>query len=171
MKNCTAIFFLSALLALRANSQNVIIEGTVVSANQEKIEYKNYWAELRSDDSVLLEKQRINTAGNFTFQLNFAHDYFISVLTKTETTTTFNALLDINGYRSKIKLFDKKNWWWYDSSYQLVKNNKWFDNDKFGLFYKPYDWSVWYSIKEAKITFNKDGVLSNQMDIDKLFTF
>lgn len=69
--------------ALNCHAQSVIVEGELVSTNGIPIIYKDYIAELRSDDSVLLEKQRVNTAGNFTFQLKFAHDYYLSVYNKT----------------------------------------------------------------------------------------
>ncbi len=68
--------------ALHASAQSVIVEGELVSTNGLPIIYKDYWAELRSDDSVLIEKQRVNTAGNFIFQLKFSHDYFLSVQNK-----------------------------------------------------------------------------------------
>lgn len=69
---------------MHAKGQTVIIDGTVVSTNSLPLNYKEYYAELRSDDSVLLQKQRINSAGNFTFQLMFAHDYYVAVQSKTE---------------------------------------------------------------------------------------
>jgi hypothetical protein len=84
IKICLIVFW--GLLGLSsANGQSVVIDGSMVSTNGLPIIYKDYTAELRSDDSVLLEKQRVNTAGNFTFQLKFAHDYYISVYNKTET--------------------------------------------------------------------------------------
>jgi hypothetical protein len=63
----------------------VIIDGTVGSSNGTSVTFKDYWAELRSDDSTLIEKQRVNSAGNFTFQLKYAHDYYIRIRKKEET--------------------------------------------------------------------------------------
>lgn len=67
---------------LSSKAQSVIVDGELISTNGVPIIYKDYWAELRSDDSVLLEKQRVNSAGHFVFQLNFAHDYYLSVYSK-----------------------------------------------------------------------------------------
>ncbi|MCW5909337.1 MAG: hypothetical protein KIS94_15835 [Chitinophagales bacterium] len=77
---CSSLFFCCCTFA-----QTVIIDGTVGSINSVPVPFKDYWAELRSDDSTLIEKQRINSAGNFTFQLKFAHDYYIGVRNKEET--------------------------------------------------------------------------------------
>jgi hypothetical protein len=93
------------------------------------------------------------------------------VLSKTETKTIVNISFEYGGQSSSIMLFEKKNWWWYDAAYKLAKGSKWFDDDRFGLSYKPYAWSVWYSIKDNEVTFEKDGVLSNQSNIEKVFTF
>lgn len=77
---------LSALLVpAYAYSQTVIIDGTLGSSSGKPVSFKDYWAELRSDDSVLIEKQRINSAGNFTFQLKFAHDYFVIIRDREQT--------------------------------------------------------------------------------------
>lgn len=75
----------SLLLYCCSFAQTVIIDGTVRSSSNNLPQLKDYWAELRSDDSTLIEKQRINSAGNFTFQLKFAHDYYIGVRNKEET--------------------------------------------------------------------------------------
>lgn len=82
MKFSVVILFL--FLALNSRSQSVIIDGKLESSNNANIAFKDYSAELWSDDSMLIEKQRVNTAGNFTFQLKFAHDYYLSVHDKTE---------------------------------------------------------------------------------------
>lgn len=93
------------------------------------------------------------------------------ILDKTVDTTTINVSIENEGRISIIKLFDKKSWWWHDSAYKLAKNSKWFDNDRFGLFYKPCNWSAWYSIKSQKVTFEKDGFLSNESNLEKTFIF
>lgn len=67
------------------NAQTVIVEGTLVGNNTAPIQFKEYWAELRSDDSLLLEKRRINMTGNFEFQLLFAHNYYVIVRNKEQT--------------------------------------------------------------------------------------
>lgn len=49
------------------------------------VPYKEYRAELRSDDSTLIETQKVNSAGYFSFKLRFAHDYYVGVLTTDKT--------------------------------------------------------------------------------------
>jgi len=85
MKNCIPITLVFLLAPLAGNSQSVIVDGSLISTTSVALNFKDYLAELWSDDSVLIEKQRVNTAGNFTFQLMFAHDYYLSVRNKTET--------------------------------------------------------------------------------------
>jgi hypothetical protein len=80
--------FLFAFFSVAGNrlpAQTVIVDGTLGSSNGTLVPFKDYWAELRSDDSVLIEKQRVNSAGNFTFRLNFAHDYYVTVCSKEQT--------------------------------------------------------------------------------------
>lgn len=79
------LFVFFSVAGNRLHAQTVIVDGTLGSSNGTPVPFKDYWAELRSDDSVLIEKQRINSAGNFTFRLNFAHDYYITVRSKEET--------------------------------------------------------------------------------------
>lgn len=90
---------------------------------------------------------------------------------KTDLVTSLYATILIEGNIETVKLFDKRNWWWYDSIYKLAKTNKWFDNDRFGVQYKPLNWAVWYSIKDGQVVFEKEGTHSNQMNIDALFKF
>ena len=90
---------------------------------------------------------------------------------KTEMLTSLYAIISIDEQFQTVKLFDKRNWWWYDSIYTLVKTNKWFDNDRFGIYHKPFNWMVWYSLKDQKITFEKENIQYGHMNIDALFKF
>lgn len=88
MRKHAAISFLTismALVCTHAIAQTVTVDGRLKSSNGVPVPYKDYWAELRSDDSTLIEKQKINTAGYFSFMLNFAHDYYVGVRTKEAT--------------------------------------------------------------------------------------
>jgi hypothetical protein len=130
-------------------------------------------------DRVVFEKAYNQIiSNNFAFKIEyptrFSRDkkkFANIVLTKTEDTTTISLLLKNEGKYSTIKLFDKRNWFWYDSAYKLAKDCKWLDNDRFGLFYKPYGWSVSYSIKDEKVTFEKDGILSYKSNVHEVFQF
>jgi hypothetical protein len=90
---------------------------------------------------------------------------------KTEVLTSLYAEFSIGESFKTAKFFDKRNWFWYDSIYRLVKTNKWFDNDRFGIYHKPLNWMVWYSLKDEKITFERENVQYDQMNIDDLFRF
>lgn len=115
---------------------------------------------------------------NFLFKIDYPikmsrdrKKYANISLIKTETTSIINALIISEGKKLSIKLIEKKNWWWYDSAYQIVKSSKWFDNDKFGLTYKPLNWNVWYSLKDDAVIFETNGVQSDKMNIEKIFRF
>ena len=90
---------------------------------------------------------------------------------KTEMITSLYATFLIDDDHKTVKLFDKRNWWWYDSIYKLIKSNKWFDNDRFGLYHKPSNWMVWYSLKTQKVVFEKENVQYEEMNIDEVFKF
>ena len=90
---------------------------------------------------------------------------------KTETVTSVYILITRDASTEKIKLFDKKNGWWYDSAYTLAKNGKWFDNDRFGMEYKPFRFSVWYSLSQAKVQFEVRGTLQDEYNLERLFPF
>ena len=145
-----------------------IVHGTMLKLS---LEYK--W------DKRVFEKAYHEILENdFTFKIDYPkkqsrdkQKHANIVLTKTEMTTTISILLENSGEISLIKLFDKKNWWWYDSTYKLAKYSKWFDNDRFGLFYKPKNWGVWHSIKDNKIVFEKEGILSDRNNVGDVFTF
>ncbi len=77
-----SIFIFQVLIGLispAVKSQTVIVEGRLVGRENAPVVYKEYWAELRSDDSTLLEKRKVNAVGNFEFQLLFAHNYYVIV--------------------------------------------------------------------------------------------
>ena len=59
--------------------------------------------------------------------------------------------IENKGSTVKVKLFDKKNWWWYDSIYYLTRFGKWFDSDKFGISFGKGKFDVWYSIDKNEV--------------------
>jgi hypothetical protein len=115
---------------------------------------------------------------NFKFQIDYlpklSRDKKTSAkltLQKTDMVPSLYASFSTGNEEVFVKLLDKRNWWWYDSIYKLANSSKWFDNDRFGVYYKPYKWKVWYSLKYKKVTFEKDNVPFEQMNIDDLFKF
>lgn len=77
-----SVVLLLCMFHLLLAAQTVIIDGHLKYKETDIVRLKDYTAELRSDDSILLEKVKVNSAGAFTFQLHFAHDYRISVNSK-----------------------------------------------------------------------------------------
>lgn len=73
------MLFVFLLAGITIQAQSVIVDGTLKNSGSGTINYKNYTVELRSDDTLLIEKQRVNTAGQFSFRLQFAHDYYVYV--------------------------------------------------------------------------------------------
>lgn len=55
------------------------------------------------------------------------------ILTKTEEKSTLSVLITIGTSTRKEKLLEKRNWYWYDSSYDIAKLCKWIDNHSFGI--------------------------------------
>ncbi len=78
-------------------------------------------------------------------------------ITKTETVTSCFVEINNNGSIITKKLFDKKNFWFYDCIYYLAKNNKWFDNDRFGISSKIGKIEIWYSIENDEIKLFENG--------------
>lgn len=74
------------------------------------------------------------------------------IIEKTEYVTTLNLLFKLNGEIRKIKLFENRNWFWYDVAYEIAKNSKWLDNDTFGVFSKKTDKYGYYSLVDDVIT-------------------
>ena len=79
---------------------------------------------------------------------------------KTETTTRLNLIFTINGIEKKVQLFEKRNWYWYNSVYELAKHSKWLDKHTFGVYSKQSDRFGYYSLLDdviiGKLDFNKN---------------
>jgi hypothetical protein len=94
---------------------------------------------------------------NFAFKIDYpskkskdkgkAANLFIE---KTETITSVNINLETSGSNYKIKLFEKRNMWWYDCTYLLARHSKWFDENRFGIYYQKGEIVIWYSLEKTK---------------------
>jgi hypothetical protein len=73
------------------------------------------------------------------------------VIEKTEKLTTLSLLFNIGKEVKKVKLFDNRNWFWYDAAYELAKNSKWLDNHTFGVYSKKTDKFGYYSLLDNVI--------------------
>ena len=92
------------------------------------------------------------------------------VIQKTETMTTVYTVIKIGDVSVSRKLFDKRNWFWYDSAYQMATHNKWLDNERFGIQIKKLNFSVWYSLTEDKVLFEVNGNVKDEYNLERMFT-
>jgi hypothetical protein len=93
------------------------------------------------------------------------------IIEKTEVQTSLFVQFEIGENPMKVLLLNKRNWWWYDSSYDLAKNTRWFDNDRFGVVYKPFNFSAWYNLAKHKTEFELSGQIQQDFNIESLFKF
>ena len=172
LKTIAVYFDYESFLSLRVNDKYTYVLNTIQEAMLKLSEEYNW-------DKNVFEKAYVEIINN-DFRFKIAYPAKMSKdkrkianisVEKTQTTTMVNICLNKDGHTSVIKLFDKRNWWVFDSAYILVKNNKWFDNDRFGLSYKPLEWKGWYSIKENKVYFELNNIKSEYANLDKIFKF
>ena len=82
------------------------------------------------------------------------------VVEKTQKVTSFYLLFTIDNEIKKVKLFENKNWYWYDIAYELAKNSKWLDTNTFGVYSKKTDKFGYYSLLDdviiGKLDFRED---------------
>ena len=85
------------------------------------------------------------------------------VIEKTEKITVLNLLFTIGNNTKKVKLFENRNWFWYDIAYEMAKNSKWLDNNSFGVYSKKRDKFGYYSLLDdviiGKLDFKGDEFL------------
>ena len=128
------------------------------------------------DKSVFENAYRQILQNDFKFEIEFPIKYSRDKKTqagifvkKTELTASIFINSRSDGESTQIKLFDKKNWGTYDSSHWICKHSKWFDNDKFGIYFKPKNWRVWYSFKDKSVTFELDDIQSMENNVAEVF--
>lgn len=68
------------------------------------------------------------------------------IIEKTETLTTLSLQFTVHGDTRKVRLFQNRNWFWYDVAYEIAKNSKWLDNNTFGVYSKKTDKFGYYSL-------------------------
>ncbi len=92
------------------------------------------------------------------------------LIEKTERITTVLVVIETEDKSVRQILFSKKNWYWYDSAYQMVKRCKWFDNNRFGIQIETLNFSVWFSLSENKVLFAVNGELKEEYNLEESFT-
>jgi hypothetical protein len=71
----------------------------------------------------------------------------------------------------EVVLVEKKNWWWYDSTYMMVKNYKWFDNERFGVDLKKLGLKFWYDISRGCIFYEYDNTVTTEFNLQSVLKF
>lgn len=93
----------------------------------------------------------------------------VLVITKNETVTSVYVEIYVDGSIITQKLFDKKNWWWYDCVYKLARYSRWFDTDRFGISYGKGKIDIWYSISGNKVESCEYGELVSNINFSRFF--
>ncbi|WP_266205308.1 hypothetical protein [Pontibacter kalidii] len=78
----------------------------------------------------------------------------IAILAKTESSATLKVSVATGDSTREAVLFDKKNWWWGDSSYAIAAKCKWIDQDSFGYESKSTNVFAYYSVTEDEVKTN-----------------
>ena len=88
---------------------------------------------------------------------------------KTETLTFAYVIIETASSIKKIKLFEKRNNYWYDCVYPLAQHSKWIDLDKFGISFSKGGVEAFYSMEEDKVHLLQLGVPVHEIEFTKLF--
>jgi len=75
------------------------------------------------------------------------------IIDKTETKTILKLKIS-NGQSLETKLIEKKNWFWFDSGYQLADKMKWIDKNNFGYKSNKSEREVYYSLPDNRVVKN-----------------
>jgi len=143
-----------------------IIQGAMIQLSEE---YK--W------DKSIFEKAYLEVIENeFTFKIDYPTkmsrdkkkiaNFYIE---KSETKSFGYAIIRIGASTTKVKLFEKRNWYWYDGIYQLAKHAKWSDSDRFGIYYAKGALEIWYSIGKKEVSLFEFGTEVKQVDFSRFF--
>lgn len=90
---------------------------------------------------------------------------------KTETKTFAYAIIRNDSSSKKIKLFEKRNSYWYDCVYPLAQHAKWIDSNRFGISYKKGLIEISYSILEDTVVLTQSGTSVQEVEFSKFFWF
>jgi hypothetical protein len=98
---------------------------------------------------------------NFKFELNYPskksrdrkNSAFVRI-EKTEELSVLFLVFAMGDNFKKVKLFERKNWFWYDSIYEFASNSKWLDNSTFGVHNKKNNFYGYYSLVDETIIGN-----------------
>lgn len=90
---------------------------------------------------------------------------------KSATTTFAFAIIEVGDLSKKIKLFEKRNSYWYDCIYKLARYAKWLDSNKFGISYSKGLLEAYYSLTEDKVFLLESGVPVHKIEFSKFFYY
>ena len=115
-------------------------------------------AEYQWDKTVFENAYKAVIDCNFVFRIDYPKKLSRDkqktgqvVIEKTEKITTLNLLFTIGNDMKKVKLFENRNWFWYDVAYKMAKNSKWLDNNTFGIYSKKTSRCAYYSLLDNVI--------------------
>jgi hypothetical protein len=72
---------------------------------------------------------------------------------KTEKVTVLKLKIK-NGQTLETKLLEKKNWYWFDSGYEMADKMKWIDKDNFGYKSKKGERELYFSLVDKSVRRN-----------------
>jgi hypothetical protein len=75
---------------------------------------------------------------------------------KTEDVSTLQLIVSLNGETKQVMLVQKKNWFWWDSVYEMAKGGKWVDSSTFIMEAKSRNKSLSYSTVDDIVTGDND---------------
>lgn len=76
------------------------------------------------------------------------------IITKSEVKTQMSFEINSKDDSVKIKVFEKRNWYWFDSAYDIAKSCKWIDKTKFGFISKDNEKYAFFNIESGKLETN-----------------
>jgi hypothetical protein len=89
---------------------------------------------------------------------------------KTQTVSSGYVIIHEGESTRKVKLFDKRNWYWSDGIYLLPKCAKWADWDRFGINYGKGALEIWYSLSQDNVSYFQNGQPVEQVDFGNVFS-
>lgn len=111
---------------------------TVFESAYRKVMNSNFQFERAYDQKKSRDQKKIATA----------------ILHKTEDRAIIKVKIEADGTVNEVTILDKKNWFWYDSSYKIAKACKWIDKDTFGYSPKNSDKYAFYSLERKEVETN-----------------
>lgn len=129
------------------------------------------------DNAVFVSAYQALIEGQFIFAIDYAPKTSKDRkktgnfrIEKTHTVSSGYVIINEGESARKVKLFDKRNWYWYDGIYLLPKRVKWADPDRFGINYGKGAIEIWYSFSQDNVSYFQNGQPVEQVDFGNVFS-